>query len=103
MASFVDSLPPDLFDQTTLVSLASTLAILATGPAGVLVGQLARAVHLARLRRPDPLLPRGELPLPLLLLLDAALVGQEPAGVGSDGPQLPWLYQSSLWAAGRWR
>ncbi|KAI2641724.1 Emopamil-binding protein [Hypomontagnella submonticulosa] len=30
MASFKDSLPPDLFDQTTLVSLASTVAILAT-------------------------------------------------------------------------
>ncbi|XDG02164.1 hypothetical protein ABKA04_001779 [Annulohypoxylon sp. FPYF3050] len=30
MASYKDSLPPDLFDQTTLVSLASTLAILAT-------------------------------------------------------------------------
>ncbi|KAI0885141.1 Emopamil-binding protein [Annulohypoxylon maeteangense] len=30
MASFKDTLPPDLFDQTTLVSLASTLAILAT-------------------------------------------------------------------------
>ncbi|KAI2473860.1 Emopamil-binding protein [Annulohypoxylon bovei var. microspora] len=30
MATFKDTLPPDLFDQTTLVSLASTLAILAT-------------------------------------------------------------------------
>ncbi|KAI0166990.1 Emopamil-binding protein [Hypoxylon sp. FL1284] len=30
MASFKDSLPPDLFDETTLVSLASTVAILAT-------------------------------------------------------------------------
>ncbi|KAI1096757.1 Emopamil-binding protein [Rostrohypoxylon terebratum] len=30
MASYKDTLPPDLFDQTTLVSLASTLAILAT-------------------------------------------------------------------------
>ncbi|CAJ2507626.1 Uu.00g088120.m01.CDS01 [Anthostomella pinea] len=29
MDSFKDTLPPDLFDQTTLVSLASTLAILA--------------------------------------------------------------------------
>lgn len=29
MAPFIDSLPPDLFDQTTLVSLASTVAILA--------------------------------------------------------------------------
>ncbi|RYP44130.1 hypothetical protein DL768_009365 [Monosporascus sp. mg162] len=28
-SSFMDSLPPDLFDQTTLVSLASTVAILA--------------------------------------------------------------------------
>ncbi|KAM7217435.1 Emopamil-binding protein [Rhypophila decipiens] len=28
MASFIDSLPPDLFDQTTLISLASTVAIL---------------------------------------------------------------------------
>ncbi|KAI1462299.1 Emopamil-binding protein [Annulohypoxylon moriforme] len=30
MATFKDTLPPDLFDQTTLVSLASTVAILAT-------------------------------------------------------------------------
>ncbi|OTB07849.1 hypothetical protein M426DRAFT_71591 [Hypoxylon sp. CI-4A] len=30
MDSFIDTLPPDLFDQTTLVSLASTLAILGT-------------------------------------------------------------------------
>ncbi|KAI2623171.1 Emopamil-binding protein [Hypoxylon sp. NC1633] len=30
MASYMASLPPDLFDQTTLVSLASTLAILGT-------------------------------------------------------------------------
>ncbi|KAJ1329370.1 EXPERA (EXPanded EBP superfamily) [Microdochium nivale] len=29
MASFLDSLPPDLFDKTTLVSLASTVTILA--------------------------------------------------------------------------
>jgi hypothetical protein len=29
MTSFKDTLPPDLFDQTTLVSLASTVAILA--------------------------------------------------------------------------
>lgn len=30
MSSFIDSLPPDLFDQTTLISLASTIAILVT-------------------------------------------------------------------------
>ncbi|KAI0123055.1 ebp domain-containing protein [Xylariales sp. AK1849] len=36
MASFLDSLPPDLFDQTTLVSLASTLAILAIAYVGSL-------------------------------------------------------------------
>jgi hypothetical protein len=36
MASFMASLPPDLFDQTTLVSLASTLAILAVAYVGSL-------------------------------------------------------------------
>ncbi|ETS80237.1 hypothetical protein PFICI_07766 [Pestalotiopsis fici W106-1] len=34
MDSFIDNLPPDLFDQTTLVSLASTVAILAVAYAG---------------------------------------------------------------------
>ncbi|KAK6071689.1 D-galacturonic acid reductase [Seiridium cupressi] len=36
MDSFIDSLPPDVFDQTTLISLASTLAILATAYVGSL-------------------------------------------------------------------
>ncbi|KAH6652242.1 ebp domain-containing protein [Truncatella angustata] len=37
MASFIDSLPPDVFDQTTLISLASTVAILAIAYVGSLV------------------------------------------------------------------
>jgi hypothetical protein len=36
MASFLDSLPPDVFDQTTLVSLASTVAALVIAYVGSL-------------------------------------------------------------------